>query len=59
MLSLKVPYTGVLFVGIMLTKSGPKVLEYNVRFGDKNNLNFILIDYKLINKSRCTRFDGL
>ncbi|MDR0518302.1 MAG: phosphoribosylamine--glycine ligase [Fibromonadaceae bacterium] len=30
----KTPYAGVLFVGIMLTKSGPKVVEYNCRFGD-------------------------
>jgi phosphoribosylamine--glycine ligase len=28
------PYRGVLFVGVMLTPSGPRVLEYNVRFGD-------------------------
>lgn len=28
------PYTGVLYTGIMLTKDGPKVLEYNARFGD-------------------------
>ena len=27
-------YRGVVFIGIMLTKNGPKVLEYNVRFGD-------------------------
>jgi phosphoribosylamine---glycine ligase len=27
-------YTGCLFVGLMLTASGPKVLEYNCRFGD-------------------------
>lgn len=30
----KLPFVGVLFTGIILTKDGPKVLEYNVRFGD-------------------------
>ena len=28
------PFKGILYCGIMLTESGPKVLEYNVRFGD-------------------------
>ena len=29
-----IDYRGVLYAGIMLTSKGPKILEYNVRFGD-------------------------
>jgi phosphoribosylamine---glycine ligase len=28
------PYRGVLYAGLMLTKSGPQLIEYNARFGD-------------------------
>ncbi len=28
------PYTGILYLGLMITESGPAVIEYNVRLGD-------------------------
>jgi len=28
------PFAGVLYTGVMLTREGPKVIEFNVRFGD-------------------------
>ena len=30
----KIDYRGVIYFGLMITKSGPKVIEYNCRFGD-------------------------
>jgi len=29
-----IEYRGVLYAGVMLTDDGPKIIEYNVRFGD-------------------------
>ncbi|KAF9460140.1 aminoimidazole ribonucleotide synthetase [Collybia nuda] len=37
------PFTGILFTGFMLTPSGPKVLEYNVRFGDPETEALLLL----------------
>src|SRR5205085_2633618 len=34
MAELGAPFSGVLFAGLMITASGPQLIEYNVRFGD-------------------------
>ncbi|KAI0788690.1 aminoimidazole ribonucleotide synthetase [Abortiporus biennis] len=37
------PFVGLLFTGFMLTPTGPKVLEYNVRFGDPETEALMLL----------------
>lgn len=37
------PFVGLLFTGLILTPSGPKVLEYNVRFGDPETEALLLL----------------
>lgn len=37
------PFVGLLFTGFMLTDAGPKVLEYNVRFGDPETEALMLL----------------
>lgn len=36
-------YRGVLYVGLMLTADGPKVLEYNARFGDPETQAMVMV----------------
>ena len=36
------PYVGVLYAGLILTKDGPKLIEYNARFGDPETQVLVL-----------------
>ena len=37
------PFKGILFPGIMITESGPKVIEFNARFGDPETESYMRI----------------
>lgn len=44
-----VPFVGVLYPGLILTKDGPKILEYNARFGDPETQTYMrLLDTDLL-----------
>ncbi|XP_051982380.1 trifunctional purine biosynthetic protein adenosine-3-like [Xyrauchen texanus] len=49
------PYVGVLYAGLMLTKQGPKVLEFNCRFGDPEcQVLMLLLKSDLYEVLKCT-----
>jgi len=37
------PFKGILFPGIMITKDGPRVIEFNARFGDPETQSYMRI----------------
>lgn len=44
-----IPFQGVIYPGLMLTKDGPKILEYNARFGDPETQTYMrLLDTDIL-----------
>lgn len=56
-----IPFQGILFAGLMVTKNGPMLLEYNVRFGDPETQSLMMrIEDDLIPALlACAKGDGL
>ncbi|MSR64411.1 MAG: phosphoribosylamine--glycine ligase [Verrucomicrobiae bacterium] len=53
-----IEYRGVLYAGIMVTSEGPKVIEFNVRFGDPETQAILpRLDYDLVDAMEAT-IDG-
>src|SRR6185369_6035675 len=49
------PFSGVLYAGLMLTAEGPKLIEYNVRFGDPEcQVLMMRLDCDLLELMHCT-----
>ena len=61
MIKEKSAYQGILFAGLMITKTGPKLIEYNVRFGDPETQSLIMrADKGLLDAMlACAKGDGL
>jgi phosphoribosylamine--glycine ligase len=54
------PYKGVLFAGLMITKQGPKLIEYNARFGDPETQSLMmLLESDLLSALMATDAGGL
>ena len=53
------PFRGVLYAGLMLTAEGPKLIEYNVRFGDpETQVLMMRLDSDLLELLHATRTAG-